>query len=105
MTEQTTAPVDVDRAEILADLNAARAENTRLRAQLAELGAERKPAELKTSFELSAGEAADLQLNGVTRQALSGKALIAEDFPEYVNLSALSEQALKNIAAEKKRRG
>ncbi len=52
---------------------------------------------------LSAGEQSDLQLNGVTRHALSGTELFATDYPDLVDVDALSDQAWANIAAARKR--
>lgn len=52
---------------------------------------------------LSAGEQSDLQLQGVTRHALSGAELFATDYPDLVDLDALSDQARANITAARKR--
>jgi hypothetical protein len=63
--------------------------------------AARQPANPEPRFALSAGEQADLQTHGVTRSVRTGRQLLAEDFPDHVDQSALSEQALANIAAAK----
>lgn len=50
------------------------------------------------TFRLSAGEQADLQSNGITTSSLTGELLVATDFPEQVDLGALLDRALANIA-------
>lgn len=81
-----------------------RAENEQLRIQLAaaRTGVVR-PADPEPRFQLSAGEQSDLQLNGVTRSARTGLTIFADDYPDFVDVSALSAQARANIAAARKK--
>jgi hypothetical protein len=95
MPEATSPP--------LVELEQLRAENEQLRAQLAGVrtGIVR-PANPEPRFELSAGEQSDLQLNGVTRSVRTGRTIFADDYPDHIDESALSEQARANMAAARK---
>jgi hypothetical protein len=92
--------------EIAAERDALRAENEQLRAQLASTTSATylRAANPEPRFELSAGEQHDLQVHGVTRSARTGKAITAEDFPDQVDLDALSDTARDAIARENERR-
>lgn len=83
-------------------------ENEQLRAQVAmSIAASTvygRAANPEPRFELSAGEQADLQLNGVTRSVRTGQTIVATDYPNLVDQAALTDKAKAAIATEAKTR-